>query len=440
MLKWSAHAVSIAIAITGSGCGQPPSGDNTTETEPTVTSWDSAGVEIVENHAPEWSADEFWTIDPEPEFVLGGLDDLGALANDSSQLIWRVAGLARLVDGRVAVLSWGTKQLFLFEPSGMLSRTIGRAGEGPGEFSRPEHLQYLPPDTLVVWDYHMQSIIHFDTAGTVLRQRRADHSGLREHGVTGESFRFPLPDGSFVASLSSEEEDTEPTWSDCSPKESWRTSLSINLEPVTTRKATRPAREFLLIDTSYAAHSFGCPGIIAAGGDPLSVYVSTGERNEIHQFAPNGDLVRVIRRTTEPLAVTARARRAREERTRQGFEERGQMPPDGMIEEMRRIKTYPPIVNLMVDSEGYLWVVEYSESETWLADQWSIFSPEGRWLGVLSMPVDGVATAFFRCVGYGTVCWIDRDFHVVVAYDELGVERVEGYRIRRNTPGEGPLP
>ena len=28
-------------------------------------------------------------------------------------------------------------------------------------------------------------------------------------------------------------------------------------------------------------------------------------------------------------------------------------------------------------------------------------------------------------------CWIDRDFLLVVRHGELGVERVEGYRIRR---------
>ena len=101
--------------------------DGAAEAEPTVTIWDSAGIEIGENHAPEWPAGQSWTIDPEPEFVLGGANDLNVLANDSSQLIWEVVGLARLEDGRVAVLSSENQQLYLFEPSGGLSRTLGRA-------------------------------------------------------------------------------------------------------------------------------------------------------------------------------------------------------------------------------------------------------------------------------------------------------------------------
>ena len=98
---------------------------------------------------------------------------------------------------------------------------------------------------------------------------------------------------------------------------------------------------------------------------------------------------------------------------------------------MRSVKTFPPIDGIIVDAEGYLWVSEYSESETWLVDRWSIFSPEGRWLGVLDMPGDEYAAAFFRCRGYVVTCWIDGDFFVVLGREQFDVERVEAYRIRR---------
>ena len=74
-------------------------------------------------------------------------------------------------------------------------------GEGPGEFRKPEWLQYLPPDTLVVWDYFMSSISYFDTAGNLLRERRVDQARLREAGASGEAFVRPLPDGAFVVSV-----------------------------------------------------------------------------------------------------------------------------------------------------------------------------------------------------------------------------------------------
>ena len=101
---------------------------------------DSAGIEIVENHFPEYSPERFWRMDMEPEIVLGGSDRW--LAGDSAHLIWEVSGLARLEDERIAVLSRGNRQLYLFEPTGELSRVMGREGRGPGEFGGPAELQY----------------------------------------------------------------------------------------------------------------------------------------------------------------------------------------------------------------------------------------------------------------------------------------------------------
>ena len=421
----------IAITIAASGCERRP-GDSAETGAPAFTARDSSGVEIVENRAPEHPAGSFWTIGPEPEYVLGGSGDPGGPANDSAQLIWRVVGLARLPDGRVAVLSSENRQLVLFEPSGELSRTIGRAGEGPGEFTRPEALQFLPPDTLVVWDYHLTSIDYFDTAGTLVKERRVDYARMREHDIWGEGMRFPLSDGSFVSTRTGEESENEPVWSDCSPRRSWFSPISRSGEVVGEPEESEfPASEFVRIDTAYGAHSFACARIMAAGGDPPSVYVARGDRNEIHQLSPDGVLLRIIRRTTEPLPVTDKARRAREDRTIRSYEERGQSAPKSLLEATRSVNTLPAINGIIVDSEGHLWVSEYSDSETWLADHWSIFGPDGRWLGVLAKPWGPDAMDSLPCRGYRVTCWIDRDFFLVIGHDRFGVERVEAYRIRR---------
>ena len=415
-----AFRATVTVAITVSACDRVPGDGSDSAEAPAFTAWDSAGVEIVENHAPEYAEGQFWTIDPETAFVLGGSENLSTLADDSAQLIWEVVGLARLADGRVAVLSSENQQLLLFEPSGELSRIIGRPGEGPGEFTRPEKLQYLPPDTLVVWDYHMTSIDYFDTAGTLLKERTVDYARLREHDLWGEGFRFPLSDGSFVSVRRGRKPETEPVWSDCSPRRSWGMRHLGGNEFGETEELTLPAGEFVRVDSAYGTHSFACAKVIAARRDPPSIYVSRGDRNEIHQFSPDGVLLRIIRRTTDPLPVTAKARRAREERITRSWAERDRPPPEAQLEMIRSVEVLPAIAGLMVDAEGYLWVTEYSDSETWLADQWSVFSPEGRWLGVVTDPGMPASAG-----------WIDRDLFLVVGRDQFDVERVEGYRIRR---------
>ena len=404
----------VAIAIAAPGCDRrPPDGAGAAE-DPAVTVRDSAGIEIVENHVPRYPAGQFWTIDPEPEIVV---------ADDSARLD-RTAGLARLADGRVATLSFSNKQLFIFGPSGELSRTIGGVGEGPGEFTIPELMQYLPPDTLVVWERFMTAIHYFDTAGTFLGERAVDYSRLMEHGATYEGpLRLIMPDGSFLIGVRDRTADAPDE--DCS-------HLSTTVSFAGQDPITAPGEHLLRIDDTYAARPFGCfrPGAdLAVGGDPLSVYVSnTGD--EVHQRALNGTLVRIIRRTTEPPPVTDKAWNAELENLAQVMKARSLGGGPGPRAERPRRMGYPAIEALIVDTEGYLWIREWSESESGIPDRWSVFDPEGRWLGILAVPPSPQPMDSLLCTLFDP-CWAGKDYFLMIRRDELGVERVEGYRIRR---------
>lgn len=441
------------------GCDRAPHGENgpdpgSPDWEAAFTVHDSAGVEIVVNHAPEHPRGQFWTIDPNPLFSLGGSAGVGAAdggtnTQDSvSAAIWRVSGLARLVDGRVAVLSSENRELYLFEPSGALSRTIGRRGRGPGEFSRPRHLRYLPPDTLVVWDHWMGPVTRFDTAGRVLDRRTTDLGrALAElpDQASAESRTYPVPDGSFIVSIK-------------------RREASGRTRPRDYELVRHHPEEYVRLDKEYVAISFGTWGgrqhwavpeefgraspishyqlmaddyffntdltsHIAVGGHPASVYISSGDRNEIQQFSLDGVLVRIIRRTTSPVPVTEQARRARAQngiRFLSVFPEGEWRLP--LIEATPKSETYPPVHGLLVDLEGHLWVREWSESETGLPDRWSVFNPEGRWLGFLDEPPPTGLPDLSHC----HLCWIGTDSYVTVRIDEWGAERVEVYRILRD--------
>ena len=433
-VRFPVYCAALAAAV-GAGCDGPPPGADAVAG---VTVWDSAGIEIVESHAPEHPAGAFWSIDAEPEIVLGGSrteapkGEPGAAADGAGELIWRVRGLARLEDGRIAVLSQGNYQLFLFEPSGELSTVIGGRGEGPGEFARPQQLQYLPPDTLVVWDYWFAPTSYFDTGGRLLGERTIDLLRMMEvaPGTTAESRPFPLPDGSVVVVAGGESSGM----------------------PAPASFGRLPPAEFIRLDDSYSPRSLGFwegwemwrlreqkgvrPAIrtfmldsyLASGGDPPSIYISNGDQDEIHQFSVGGDLIRIVRRTTGPVPVTEAAQEAWKSALvgRGGLEEETGQSPDEFFAGMPLRDAFPPVAGLVVDAEGYLWVREWSASEAGMPDQWSVFGPEGRWLGVIPAWPD-----LTLCHWRLSPCWIDRDFLLAVRRDELGIERVEGYRIRR---------
>ncbi len=382
---------------------------------------DSAGVAIVENYSPERDSGGFWTVGSEPEFVIGGYSGLFGAANDSSHLVWGVMGAAPLSDGRVVVVSGSNKIILVFEQSGALSSAFGREGEGPGEFAvGPQHLQVLPGDTIVVWDAGFRRVNYFDPSGALLKERHLDVGAVMEATGTPdqrppETTSQPLPDGSFLVEMYRRDSKT--------PDHG-----AVYREPI----------HFARMDSGYAVHSFGwwagreylstppsvawvvpyaARSMIAAGGNPLLVYATDGDDYEIRQFSETGMLQRVLRRTAPPPKPLTRSL------IRENREANEALSPawdwaawERMVAELPPRQS-PAITALTVDSAGHLWVADRSTSEG--GKLWSVFSPAGRWLGTVLLPL-------------GAIQWIGSDLLLISTIDlDLGIETIAGYRLNR---------
>lgn len=387
-----------------------------TDQPPAVVLRDSAGIEIVENRVPAWAPDEIWTVAPQAELVIGGTD-ASAGSGDSTHLVWSVTDVAPLSDGRVAVLSSQEQTVFLFEPSGEFVRSIGREGRGPGEFGYPEHLQILPGDTLVVWDYMFGPVTYFNPVGEVLRSWRADVGAVfaavrKPNQISPERVHLPMTDGSYIVLVG---------------------LIQGSFVPPADVPYRVPV-EFFRIDSAYGAHSLGrwqerehlySRGVyaglpfafgvqIAAGDSPLAVYISSSDRYEVHEFTSTGALVRIVRRTVEPIPITAM----------DVVEWKDRVDPsagwdwdawDRIVAELAR-NFRPPVVGLLVDSEGYLWVKDREDPGS---SEWSVFDPAGRWQGTLKVPVERL-----EWVGPRLILGVNRD-------PATGLEAVKGYRLSR---------
>ncbi len=415
------HALAWAPVLSLSACDPPASDPRSADPQTaSVTIRDSAGVEIVENHAPVWSGDDFWTVEPEPEFVLGGLGAHG----DSANLIWNIFGARPLSDGRIVMLTpEGDRKVLVFEPSGRLSASFGRAGRGPGEFDYPMRLQVLEGDTIAVWDFMFGPVYYFDPSGELLRERRIDLGALVAATRTGdqhpgETVHRPLPDGSFLI---------EAVRSDWQP-------------PAETGQVYRRPTGYLRIDSTYSAHSFGwwegretlwtgnenlpahvpfpAQAMTVAGGDPPSVYVTNGDRYEVHQFSLAGVLQRILRRTVDQVFFT-------DDEYEKWKETVEAMNPHLDWRRWERVmggmsrRYHPAIRSLSVDSEGFLWINDRGSSLQLKTSQWSVFDAEGRWLGTLELPSAGIF-------------WVGEDFILGGQVDfDTGLQTVERYRLDR---------
>lgn len=376
------------------------------------------------NHRPEWGPGEGWTVNAEPEFVIGGLNGLPGAMRDSLHLMWEVTSAAPLADGRVVMLApTGDRKVLVFERSGRFSASFGREGRGPGEMTYPMHLEVLPGDTIKVWDYMFGSVNFFDPAGDLLRERRVDLgaviAAVREPGTTpGESMYRPLPDGSFLLEVR---------------RSDWQL-------PTESDQVYRYPTSYVRIDSSYTAHSFGwwegkeqlslrgsivpeplpfpANSIARGGGDPLSVFVTNGDSYEIRQFSATGILRRILRRDSDRIRLSDHEFDLWKENALAGGN-----PLTNWVRWERSVAALPPrhhaaIRNMRVDSSGHLWIQDTAEWEEGTS-RWSVFDPAGRWLGSLEIPSLGI-----YWVGEDLILGGDVDY-------DTGVRTVTGYRLDR---------
>ncbi len=94
-----------------------------------------------------------------------------------------VTGLAGLPDGEVAVGDGPTPALRIFRGDGRELHSVGRAGEGPGEYRGIESVGVLPRDSVWIYDMRLARLTVFD------RQRRVAATVAlppTDRGVFGE--------------------------------------------------------------------------------------------------------------------------------------------------------------------------------------------------------------------------------------------------------------
>ena len=145
---------------------------------PAVTEADSAGISIVTSDPLQSEA--VCSLSDEPTFLVGDNQD------DEAQWFSSVSGVGALSDGSVVVAERGSGQLRIYDRTGAHLRSMGRMGEGPGEFSRLWFLRVLVGDTVWVGDYRPMRYFLYASGGDWVRTIELDPMYLnptRDGGV-----------------------------------------------------------------------------------------------------------------------------------------------------------------------------------------------------------------------------------------------------------------
>ncbi|HEX8321512.1 hypothetical protein [Longimicrobium sp.] len=348
---------------------------------------------IVENAAAVWPQGAEWSVGSEPVVDIGS-------ENQPGHQLHGVAGAIRLADGKIAVGNGGSSQVHVFDRSGRLLATAGRAGRGPEEFRSLEALVSFPGDSLAVLDAGNGRFTIISPEGRVARS-----VSIRSVGP-GAVLVGVLKDGSFIMGVHRPAAPREGVSRDSVAyvrfsREGSRMD-TIHTGPGTTQFQRISGRRVSRITVPFAP----APSATAHGSH---IYVGSTDAYQIRQYGEAGRLERIIRRDVPRRPFT----QAHLDRFVESFPRLGEA-----LQGMPRPPYLPAFSAMLTDADGNLWVQDYQELGS-PGSTWAVFQQSGRLLGTVRLP-DG-----FRATDIG------REHVTGVWSDEFDVEHVRSYPLHK---------
>jgi hypothetical protein len=342
-----------------------------------MTTRDSLGILIVENSAPAelrapWILDTSWVI------------DIGSQSADSTQEFSGFVIPVLLSDGRVVVANGGSSELRFFGPDGKWVKSVGRHGDGPGEFRDLGWLDVGAGDTLRTYDWGLRRLSVFTAEGAFLRPVSL---------YTGGEVSSPRPlgmlrDGQLVAlsqnavtleSRPGAGRDTVPLF-----------ALDL-IRGVANPLGRFPGHEHLIHtgkgSVSVGSLPFGKDLHVLVHGS--RVYVGTADGPEVLVLGTGRRVERVVRWTAASLPVTPADIEAYTEANSREFGPGQEERRERFLLRLKQTpfpKWKPAYAGLLAGAEGSIWVRRYSEPDQSAPVDFEVFDSTGRWLGGVRMP------------------------------------------------------
>ena len=381
---------------------------------------DSAGVAITEYPADAWEHAPVWAVDTTPLATIGGDDESVDLTNSQVGTL--------LSDGRVIAASMQPPQVYVFNTDGTQQGTLGRSGEGPGEYRFLSRIMALGGDSVAGYDLFSRRALLFDVDGESL--------GFIEFPMTG----VPIPpiltgrlaDGTWLFQVTNPMEEppegTTGVYRMSTPVLTWREGAEA-YDTVFTSKGPMLIQGTVGFGGQTATVGrgvgFGANSFVDGSGD--LIWATTSEQFIVDGHSADGALRRSIRVNLPERQITEEDKEAYRETMRDALRRVASMAPPELIQseidkvdEMPFAPRHPAIGQMLIDRQGRVWVT----TNTPMVDSvavWGVFDPDGTLLGKLTLPAGNLYAA-------------SGDRIVVRIEDkETGLVRLEVLGIRRET-------
>jgi hypothetical protein len=332
---------------------------------------DSAGVAIAVSTSARWDAApvERWRVGTDP------ILDLSTTGEGPEHEFFRVSDALRLSDGRIVVANSGSSQVRVYSPEGAHLASIGREGEGPGEFTRFFGIDAIAGDSLLVHTYPSRvtilspdlEVVRVFDVDRLARRLQAFAGGML--GTVGIPMREDPGENALVRM----------------PERLIR--FDLEGAPRDTIFEVPGSETFLFMSELGASGGrplFGKNTVVATVGDALVIGLADSLSYAV--YGGEGDLRRSVRVTGFDLTLS-------DDEVAAEIQARLGPDPDPFSRDLHEAlpvpRTRAAYERLIVDPTGNVWAAgqpSWSERRERLARDWHVFSPEGEWLGRVTMP------------------------------------------------------
>ena len=360
-----------------------------------------------------------WSLDPTPAIAVG--DGVG----EGHDLLF-VRDAMVLPDGRLLVLSGGTSDLRLYSAAGRFLRSVGREGEGPGEFDVPIGFTLTTAGHVLVYDPGNLRVTEFDGEFEVVGTQRVafDHTAMGpafgrvrplESGVVPVA-RYDVP---FYEGVSREEGIYE---NDLVVTMLRGTDVVASLRR--SRGAVYQARDGNVSITLPLP--MGEFVLFSWGGH--RVVVGSSHANRFELFDETGAVVGTVQAEGTPRPATQADMAAYDSKVRNQRRDRPTIRGIQMPSADRRVERFldraprgdhvPMFDQVVIGDGGLVWVREYVLDQA--EATWQVLDPE-----------TGGIVARLRAPAAWEVLRPGPEFLVVLERDDFDVELVRAYAVRR---------
>ncbi len=377
------------------------------------------------------AGDDASTADPfaADTWTLAGPDTRIGSRDDPDYVFGPVASLIVGSDGLLHTLHWREGTIRRWTPDGAPAGSIGRQGEGPGEFEQPVRMGFFG-DSLWVWDLGTYRVSYFDPEGEFLGSVSPTVDFGSPDDIPARPDR-PLRDGTFIGSV--------PAFSHMIATGEHTESPYVHMDVDGNRLARiwtmpyEPRDVFAIMNDdgvggTFSGQPFDDGHSVTTSDDGLLVLERrawTGEGEavvRVTKIGLGGDTLLAASVPYDPVPLPAE----RFDSAAADMAERysGDSGPFSATEaevreEMYRPAYLPAVRRVTEAGDGTIWLRRYDpvETESGEMSEWWVLDAEGAPLARALTPA-GVS---LRVIGGDTVWGIETD--------EVGVQYIVRYRL-----------